>query len=192
MTIVFRILKKTVGLRVTKQEEIEGLDIHEHGLSSGYADFMPVTEFRAFAADLPSSLPVAVRSGSAGEPSAEEQSSTKFTVIINSDRFEELKKVLAGIGINGMTVTQVMGCGAQKGISRYYRGVSVTANLLPKIKIEIIINSVSADNVISTIRNTISSGNIGDGKIFIYDVENVVRIRNGESGIRALQDDSES
>ena len=92
----------------------------------------------------------------------------EISMIIRPEKLEEVKSILDEINCGGMTITTAMGCGAQKGISRYYRGVSVTANLLPKIKIEIIINSASADNVISTIRNTISSGNIGDGKIFIY------------------------
>lgn len=113
---------------------------------------------------------------------------TKIEIITRTSKFEELKQALNGIGITGMTVTQVLGCGMQKGYTEYYRGVPVDINLLPKVKVEVVVSEVPVEQVVETAKKILCTGNIGDGKIFIYDVSNVIRIRTGEEGWDALQD----
>ncbi len=190
MTLVFFGIKKTVGLRVSKEEELAGLDIYEHGLASSYADFMPVTyganfkletEIEDVATDQ-SSIPVINNS----KPGAK---MTKVVVVTSASKFDKLKSALDQIGITGMTVTQVLGCGMQKGSDNLYRGVPVETTLLPKVKIEIVICKVPLDSLISTIKSALYTGKIGDGKIFIYDIENVIKVRTGEEGYDALQDE---
>ncbi len=193
MTIIFFIIKATVGLRVSKQEEIEGLDIHEHGLASAYADFVPnvageafeVTEITA-AATVDQAVPVQVVKASAPEGAVK---LSNVVIITNQSKFESLKAALNSIGVTGITVTQVLGCGVQKGASEYYRGVPVDMHLLPKIKVEVIVAKVPVATVIETAKKVLYTGHIGDGKIFIYDVENVVKVRTGEEGYDALQDE---
>ncbi len=114
---------------------------------------------------------------------------TKISVICRQSKFEDLKEALSGIGVKGITVTQVLGCGVQKGTAEYYRGVPVDFNLLPKTKVEVVVSAVPVDKVIETARQALYTGHIGDGKIFVYDVENVVKVRTGESGYDALQGD---
>ncbi len=191
MSIVFALIKKTVGLRVTTEEEIAGLDIKEHGLTSSYADFMPVpmgTDFKKTEISTPAvaSPEVAIPVVNNSNPGAK---MTKVVVITKKSRFELLKLAFDSIGITGMTVTDVLGCGMQKGQSEYYRGVEVETTLLPKIKVEVVICKVPLETVISTIKETLYTGKIGDGKIFIYDVENVIKVRTGEEGYDALQDE---
>lgn len=115
---------------------------------------------------------------------------SNVVVIINQNKFEELKTALDNIGITGMTVTQVRGCGMQKGGAEYYRGIPVETTLLPKIKIEIVICKIPLELIIKTIKETLYTGNVGDGKIFVYDVENVIKVRTGDEGYNALQDDN--
>ncbi len=192
MGIVFFVLKHTVGLRVTKAEEMSGLDIEEHGLASSYADFMPVIYGADFKhetgeqttelAPLESAVPVQELT----HPGAK---MTKVVVITKQSRFEILKTALDGIGITGMTVTEVLGCGMQKGTTELYRGVPLETKLLPKIKVEIVICKTPLDLLISTIKKALYTGKVGDGKIFVYDVENVVKVRTGEEGYDALQDE---
>ncbi len=193
MSIVFTVLKNTVGLRVTHAEEIAGLDIEEHGLSSSYADFMPVpmgTNFKrsedieeipVAAVDVDEAVPV-INTAKAGTKMS------KVVIVTSQTKFETLKKALDGLGITGMTVTQVLGCGMQKGSTALYRGVPVETKLLPKIKIEIVICKVPLLLFINTVKKALYTGNIGDGKIFIYDVENVIKVSTGEEGYEALQD----
>lgn len=193
MTIIFQIIKHTVGLRVSREEEIHGLDVEEHGLASSYADFMPsvnVTSDKAdkitAAAPVQAAVPV-VDTGALAQPS--EQKITKIVIITRQNKFEELKAAMNDIGVTGITVIQVLGCGIQKGKSEYYRGVPVELNLLPKVKIEIVVSSIPVEKVVETARRVLYTGHIGDGKIFLYDVENVIKVRTGEQGFDALQDE---
>lgn len=193
MTIIFQIIKHTVGLRVSREEEIHGLDVEEHGLASSYADFMPsvnVTSDKAdkmaVAAPVQAAVPV-VDTSALAQPSV--QKITKIVIITRQNKFEELKAAMNDIGVTGITVIQVLGCGIQKGKSEYYRGVPVELNLLPKVKIEIVVSSVPVEKVVETARRVLYTGHIGDGKIFLYDVENVIKVRTGEQGFDALQDE---
>ncbi len=196
MTAVFLILKKVVGLRVSKEEEILGLDITEHGLVSSYADFMPsmapealpeAVELKA-AADPAKAIPV-VRAGTAAADDSTGSKITKVTILCKQSKFEELKHRMGELGITGITLTNVLGCGAQKGRAEYYRGVPLEMTLLPKIKVDIVVCKVPVRAVIDAAKDVLYTGHIGDGKIFIYDVENVVKVRTGEEGYDALQDD---
>ncbi|HNX63801.1 MAG TPA: ammonium transporter [Oscillospiraceae bacterium] len=203
MVIIFTIIKKTVGLRVSKHEEIVGLDIEEHGLESSYADFMPSingASLNSAAASLISegsegtvsadkAVPVEILSSES--PVASDVKLTKVAIVCKQSKFEELKNALNEIGVTGITVTQVLGCGTQKGASEFYRGVPVEMTLLPKIKVEVIVSKVPVKTVINTAKKALYTGHIGDGKIFVYDVENVIKVRTGEEGYAALQDSSE-
>ena len=195
ITVVFLILRKTVGLRVDPEEEIAGLDVTEHGLLSAYSVFALQPD--SIAEDLP--VPVEV---SGDTPVAEavpvkkmptfRDDSPKFTkveIICKEARLEPLKNAMTAIGITGMTVTHVMGCGVQKGKPEYYRGIPVEATLLPKVQVDIVVSKVPVRSVIETAKKVLYTGHIGDGKIFVYDVENVVKVRTGEEGYAALQDD---
>ncbi len=191
MTIVFVILKKTIGLRVSKEEEIAGLDIEEHGLASSYADFMPVakgTDFKATSEESTVITPVdvAIPVVSTTHPG---EKMAKVVILTKHSRFDILKEALDKIGITGMTVTNVMGCGMQKGSTEIYRGIPLETTLLPKIKVEIVICKVPLDLLIDTVKKALYTGNVGDGKIFIYGVENVIKVRTGEEGYEALQDE---
>ena len=196
MTIVFQIIKHTIGLRVTAEEEIMGLDKPEHGLSSAYADFMPIPtvlgtrageELAAANVTIPATqseaIPVA-RVTTDGAPS----NIHKVVVITNQSHFERLKNAMNEIGVTGMTVIHASGCGMQKGAPEYYRGVPVEATLLPKLKLEIVVSAIPVDTVVEAARKALYTGHIGDGKIFVYDVANVIKVRTGETGFDALQD----
>ena len=200
MVILFNILKHTVGLRASRVEEIEGLDKHEHGLPSAYADFAAVP----LAAEMldPEGVPVpaegvvvtdasAPAEAPALQASSESSKLSKVVILTKQSKFEDLKSALAAIGVTGITVTQVLGCGVQKGASEYYRGVKVDMDLLPKVKVEVVVSKVPVSEVVATARKALYTGHIGDGKIFVYDVEDVVRVRTGESGYDALQDEPE-
>ena len=194
MTITFLIIKKTVGLRVSKEEEIKGLDSTEHGLASAYADFLPAVESLDYgyeeAVNVTGDVPVAEAVTVKKMPSFDDGAPklTKVEIICKESRFEALKAAMMDIGITGMTVSHVLGCGVQKGKPEYYRGVQVEANLLPKIQVDIVVSKVPVRSVIETAKKVLYTGHIGDGKIFVYDVENVVKVRTGEEGYDALQD----
>ena len=198
MTIVFLVIKKTIGLRVEKEVEISGLDIAEHGLASSYADFMPaagvgMTDAGTDAAESldagpEEAVPVQIIP-SLGDAVSDVKIS-KIAIVCKQSKFEELKTALANVGITGITVTQVLGCGAQKGRTDYYRGVPMDINLLPKIKVEVIVCKVPVRTVIHAAKQALYTGHIGDGKIFVYHVENVIKVRTGEEGFDALQDSS--
>ena len=194
MTITFLIIKKTVGLRVSKEEEIKGLDSTEHGLPSAYADFLPAVESLDYGYDeavaVTGDIPVAEAVTVKKMPTFDDGTPkfTKVEIICKESRFEALKTAMMEIGITGMTVSHVLGCGVQKGKPEYYRGVQVEANLLPKIQVDIVVSKVPVRSVIDTAKKVLYTGHIGDGKIFVYDVENVVKVRTGEEGYDALQD----
>lgn len=193
MVIVFNLLKHTIGLRASVEEETRGLDVTEHNLASSYADFMPVVFMgKAEAPDVENvsvEKAVTVEHFPASKPSAGEDAKlTKVVMVFNQDRFVPLKEELTRIGVSGMTITQVMGCGTQKGHTNYYRGVKIDeVALLPKIKLEVVVSKVPVRDVIDTAKKVLYTGRIGDGKIFVYDVENVVKVRTGEEGFDALQ-----
>ena len=194
MTLTFFVLKKTVGLRVSKEEEIKGLDKTEHGLPSAYADFVPAVESLDYgyggAVAVSGETPVAEAIPVKKVPAVASDSPkfTKVEIICKEPRFEALKNAMMEIGITGMTVSHVLGCGIQKGQPEYYRGVVVEANLFPKIQVDIVVSKVPVREVIETAKRVLYTGHIGDGKIFVYDVENVVKVRTGEEGYDALQD----
>jgi Amt family ammonium transporter len=197
MTIAFYIIKKTVGLRVSREEEIEGLDIHEHGLVSAYADFAPtvdmITEYSiptsvTGSATVEEAVPVTkVTTENGKAATADGVKLSKVVILAKQNKFEELKRAMNAIGVTGMTVTNVLGCGVQKGATEYYRGVPLEMNLLPKVQVDIVVCKVPVSAVVEAAKKALYTGNIGDGKIFVYDVENVIKVRTGEAGCDALQ-----
>lgn len=193
MTIAFLIIKNTMGLRVSKEEEILGLDIQEHGITSAYADFMPIPQVLGTKAGekLAESLEydVARETIPVIKLNSEEESKIhKIVIVTKHSRLEALKEAMNNIGVTGMTVTNVMGVGQQMGAGEYYRGAKLDVTLLPKIKMEIIVTAIPVETVVNTAKDVLYTGHIGDGKIFIYNVENVVKVRTGETGYNALQD----
>ena len=194
MTMAFLIIKKTVGLRVSPEEEMKGLDSTEHGLPNAYADFAPAVESLDYgyedAAAVSGDIPVAEAIPVQKVPTFDNglPKFTKIEIICKENRFETLKQAMTSIGITGMTVSHVLGYGMQQGKPEYYRGVQVEANLLPKIQVDIVVSKVPVRSVIDKAKRVLYTGHIGDGKIFVYDVENVVKVRTGEEGYDALQD----
>lgn len=193
MIITFNVLKHTIGLRASEEEETKGLDVTEHNLASSYADFMPMVfmgKAKEGAADAGVSVEkaVPVEHYPSAKPVSANVKLSKVVMIFNQAGFTALKDALTDLGVTGMTITQVMGCGTQKGHVNYYRGIKVEeAALLPKMKLEVVVSKVPVEDVIETARKALYTGNIGDGKIFVYDVENVVKVRTGEQGYDALQ-----
>ncbi len=193
-SIVWLVLKKTVGIRVSAEEEIAGLDIGEHG-NHAYPDFVPAVEsldygdrdIVAVAGETPVAEAIPVKKIPAFDEGTPKF--TKIEIICKENRLEPLKNAMTDLGITGMTVSHVLGCGVQKGKPEYYRGVPVEANLLPKVQVDIVVSKVPVRSVIETAKRVLYTGHIGDGKIFVYDVENVVKVRTGEEGYDALQDD---
>lgn len=199
MTIVFSAIKATIGLRVSEEEEIVGLDSMEHGLASAYAGFsiMDITEGgmaenentelgeesyeRASEVQKTVAVPVA-------GPVDAETGIHKVVIIAKLSRYEKLKTALNNLGVTGMTVTQVMGCGIQKGAGEKYRGVEMDVTVLPKVKLEVIVGSIPVEKVIETAKKTLYTGHVGDGKIFVYNVQKVVKVRTGEEDLEALKD----
>ena len=205
MTIIFLVIKNTIGLRVSEEEELMGLDSTEHGLVSSYADFMmsPGTldvvgtehskkpAFKQSTVSKEEAVPVQLMQEKSVV--ASDVKLTKLSIICKQNKFDELKAALNSIDVNGLTVTQVLGCGYQKGNTvNYYRGVESEMILLPKIKVEVVVSKVPVKAVIDAAINALYTGNIGDGKIFVYDVENVIKVRTREEGYAALQDNSEA
>ncbi len=196
MTIFFKLIKATIGLRASKEEEMKGLDVTEHGLISAYADFAPIGVGVASldeSIDVEGNVPVtqAVPVQLAGKYDIASEDGVKITkidILLKQSRLEALKEEMDKLGITGMTVSQVLGCGAQKGKAEYYRGVAVESNLLPKMKVEIVVCKVPVQSVVDAAIKALYTGHIGDGKIFIYDVEDVVKVRTGETGYAAMQD----
>lgn len=203
--IAFTIIKNTVGLRVSEDEEIIGLDATEHGLPSAYAGFsimdisntmtMEVNENTNLGSDSyeeasevkkNAAVPV-IRGDQAPIPDIESGIS-KVVIIAKLSRYDVLKRAMNELGVTGMTVTQVMGCGIQKGAGEKYRGVEIDTTLLPKVKLEVVVSGIPVDKVIEAAKKTLYTGHIGDGKIFVYPVSRVVKIRTGEEGYAALQD----
>ena len=212
MFIVFKIIDKTIGLRVPAKIEIDGLDVHEHGLTSAYSGFSitDVTDMTVEAnenTDLGENeyekasdaqknaaikvTEVAETTTAAAEPGVVTPYITdmhKVSIICRLSSFDALKRALNSLGVTGMTVTQVMGSGLQRGSQEKYRGVTVDSTLIPKIKVEVIVSKIPVDHVIETAKKTLYTGHIGDGKIFVYNVMRAVKVRTGEEGYEAIQD----
>lgn len=194
ITITFAIIKKVNGLRASPEEEIKGLDKTEHGLISSYADFTinisdaELQEARDAHIDVPVSAAVPVTKAT---PTDYTGKYTKVVIVTRQTKFESLKTAMNGIGVTGMTVVNVMGCGMQKGSTEKYRGVPVNVTLIPKVKVEIVVAKVPVETVVETAKKALYTGHIGDGKIFVYPVENVIKVRTGEEGYDALQDENE-
>lgn len=224
ITIAFYAIKAIFGLRVTPEEELQGLDATEHGLPSAYSDFMPASNLfyhngasiDTLKGNVPMDQAVQVIKAPGTEEASEKKEVagvvvaetvakpeqkkttpavsdgteplTKVSIICNQARFDDLKNALNEIGVAGITVTQVLGCGAQKGAKKFYRGAELDIVLLPKMKIEVVVSAVPVDLVVETAKKALYTGNIGDGKIFVYDVVNAVRVRTGEEGFAAIQE----
>ena len=199
MIVTFTVIKKTMGLRASAEEEILGMDATEHNLPSSYADFMPsaasIKEIQKQGAKagvdvtgsvpMSKAVPVSIKSGSSA---GENSKLTKLSIICKPEKLESLKNALNAIDVRGITITNVMGYGTQKGQKSYYRGVERDdVQLLPKVKAEVVVSKVPVETVVNAAKAALYTGNIGDGKIFIFDVENVVKIRTGEVGYDALQ-----
>ena len=201
ITITFMVIKAVFGLRVSEEEEIIGLDATEHGIPSAYAgfammdisnsmimeenentqlgtdDYAAATQAQKNAAVKVSQVPFASASGI-----------YKVVIIAKLSRYDKLRKAMNDLGVTGMTVTQVMGCGIQKGAGERYRGAEIDATLLPKVKVEVVVSSIPVDEVIEGAKKVLYTGHIGDGKIFVYNVDKVVKIRTGEEDMAALAD----
>lgn len=196
ITITFIVIKKLVGLRVSEEEEVVGLDSTEHGLPSAYAGFSIM--------DISNTMTMSINENTILEPSQIEKKAenivpvvreggidtgmSKVVIIARLSKYDALKKAMNDLGVTGMTVTQVMGCGIQKGAGDMYRGVEVDATLLPKVKVEVVVSNIPVESVIAAAKKALYTGNIGDGKIFVYNVSKVVKIRTGEEDFEALQD----
>jgi Amt family ammonium transporter len=213
--IAFTVIKMTVGLRVSEEEEITGLDTTEHGLPSAYAGFaimdisntmtMSVNENTNLGTDSyqeasqikrDAAVPVVRADAEALKGTLAEEERipeietgiSKVVIIAKLSRYDKLRKAMNDLGVTGMTVTQVMGCGIEKGAGERYRGVEIDATLLPKVKLEVVVSGIPVDDVITAAKEALYTGHIGDGKIFVYPVRRVVKIRTGEEGFDALQD----
>ena len=185
MIIVFIIIKHTIGLRASAEDEILGMDISEHGLASAYADFLPAAPSYAGesegAVDLADVKPAQLTLGNGGNGKY-----TKISIICPEERFGILRDTMNAIGVSGMTVSQVMGCGAEKGKTGRYRGVATTMNLYKKIQVDIVVSTVDPGLVVAAARKALNTEHYGDGKIFVTSVEDVMRVRTGEVGMEAL------
>lgn len=200
ITITFVVIKATIGLRVTEEEEILGLDIKEHGLPSAYAGFSLMDVSNTMTMDVNENTDLGtsdyeeasdVKKNAAVKVVAMPHDATgmyKVVIIAKLSRYDHLKKAMNDIGVTGMTVTQVMGCGIQKGSGEKYRGAEVDATLLPKVKVEVVVSKIPVDRVVEAAKKALYTGHIGDGKIFVYDVAKVVKVRTGEEDLAALQD----
>ena len=201
ITIAFLIIKATVGLRVSEEEEIVGLDAMEHGIASAYSGFsimdvsntmtMDVNENTNLGTESYEDASNAQKDAAVKVVSAVPKDVTgmyKVVIIAKLSRYDKLRKAMNDLGVTGMTVTQVMGCGIQRGAGEKYRGVEMDATLLPKVKVEVIVGNIPVDKVIETAKKTLYTGHIGDGKIFVYDVAKVVKVRTGEEDMQALLD----
>ena len=201
ITITFLGIRAAVGLRVTEEEEIVGLDAMEHGLASAYSGFsimdvsntmmMDVNENTNLGTDDYKAASDAQKNAAVKvvkAPAAADTGMYKVVIISKLSRYDKLRKAMNDLGVTGMTVTQVMGCGVQKGAGEKYRGVEIDATLLPKVKVEVVVSSIPVDQVIEAAKKVLYTGHIGDGKIFVYNVDRVVKVRTGEEDTDALQD----
>ena len=190
MIITFTLIKKLHGLRASREEEIIGLDKLEHGIDSSYAGFIMAPQVLGgdAAADASGTVPVEKAVPVAKATARPDAKFHMVSIITRQSKFDELKAAMNDINVTGMTVTNVLGCGVQHGNTQKYRGVEMDMTLLPKIKVDIVVSEVPVDLVVTAAKEVLYTGHIGDGKIFVYDVQNVVKVRTGEEGYEALQD----
>ncbi len=201
ITIVFQVIKATVGLRASQEEEIVGLDATEHGLASAYSGFSIMDVSGAMVMDVNENTSLGVEDYDAASavqkdaavkvaqvPVASATGMYKVAIIAKLSRYDKLRKAMNDLGVTGMTVTQVMGCGIQKGAGEKYRGVEMDATLLPKVKVEVVVSKIPVETVVEAAKKALYTGHIGDGKIFVYNVGRVIKIRTGEEDFAALQD----
>ena len=200
ITITFLVIKHTIGLRVSEEEEIVGLDAMEHGLPSAYAGFSIMDVSNTMTMDVNENTDLGTPEYEAASEAQRDAAVKvvsvphdatgiyKVVIIAKLSRYDHLKKAMNDLGVTGMTVTQVMGCGIQKGAGEKYRGAELDATLLPKVKVEVVVSKIPVESVIEAAKKTLYTGHIGDGKIFVYDVAKVVKVRTGEEDVEALQD----
>lgn len=201
ITIVFLVIKATIGLRASQEEEIIGLDATEHGLASAYSGFSIMDVSGAMVMDVNENTSLGVEDYDAASqiqkdaavkvaqvPVASATGMYKVAIIAKLSRYDKLRKAMNDLGVTGMTVTQVMGCGIQKGAGEKYRGVEMDATLLPKVKVEVVVSKIPVDTVVEAAKKALYTGHIGDGKIFVYNVDKVIKVRTGEEDFAALQD----
>ncbi len=200
ITVAFLVIKALAGLRVSEEEEIIGLDATEHGLASAYSGFSIMDVSNTMTMDINENTDLGtseyeeasqVKRDAAVPVAAmpvEASGIYKVAVIAKLSRYDKLKKAMNDLGVTGMTVTQVMGCGIQKGAGEKYRGVEMDATLLPKVKVEVVVSKIPVETVVSAAKKALYTGHIGDGKIFVYNVDRVIKIRTGEENFAALQD----
>ena len=201
ITITFFVIKATIGLRVSEEEEIVGLDAKEHGLASAYSGFAIMDVSNTMTMDVNENTDLGTTEYEEATPAKKDAAVKvvsalphdatgiyKVVIVAKLSRYDHLKKAMNDLGVTGMTCTQVMGCGIQKGSGEKYRGVEVDATLLPKIKVEVVVSKIPVEKVVETAKKALYTGHIGDGKIFVYDVAKVVKVRTGEEDVAALQD----
>ena len=201
ITIVFLVIRATVGLRASQEEEIIGLDATEHGLATAYSGFSIMDVSGAMVMDVNENTSLGVEDYDAASqvqkdaavkvaqvPMVSATGMYKVAIIAKLSRYDKLRKAMNDLGVTGMTVTQVMGCGIQKGAGDKYRGVEMDATLLPKVKVEVVVSKIPVDTVVEAAKKALYTGHIGDGKIFVYNVDRVVKVRTGEEDFAALQD----
>lgn len=201
ITIAFMIIKATVGLRASEEEEIVGLDIMEHGLASAYSGFSIMDVSNTMAMDINENTSLGTEDYDAASdvvkdaavkvaqvPVVSATGMYKVAIIAKLSRYDQLRKAMNDLGVTGMTVTQVMGCGIQRGAGEMYRGVEMDATLLPKVKVEVVVSKIPVEDVVEAAKKALYTGHIGDGKIFVYNVDRVIKVRTGEEDFAALQD----
>ncbi len=200
ITIVFLLIQSVMGLRVSEEEEIVGLDSCEHGLASAYSGFSILDISNTMTMEVNENTDIGTDDYTAASPAQKEAAVKvavapledtniyKVAIIARLSRYDQLKKAINDLGVTGMTVTQVMGCGVQKGAGEMYRGVEMDATLLPKVKVEVVVSKIPVDTVVEAVKKALYTGHIGDGKIFVYNVSKVIKVRTGEEGVAALQD----
>lgn len=201
ITIVFLLIKATIGIRASQEEEIVGLDSMEHGLASAYSGFSIMDVSNTMSMEINENTSLGVEDYDAASetlkdaavkvaqvPMAAVTGIYKVAIIAKLSRYDKLRKAMNDLGVTGMTVTQVMGCGIRKGAGDRYRGVEMDATLLPKVKVEVVVSKIPVDTVVEAAKKALYTGHIGDGKIFVYNVDKVVKIRTGEEDFAALQD----
>ena len=201
ITIVFVVIKAVIGLRASEEEEIVGLDAMEHGLASAYSGFSIMDVSNTMAMEINENTSLGTEDYEAASevqkdaavkvaqvPIASATGMYKVAIIAKLSRYDHLRKAMNDLGVTGMTVTQVMGCGIQRGAGEMYRGVEMDATLLPKVKVEVVVSKIPVENVVEAAKKALYTGHIGDGKIFVYNVDRVIKVRTGEEDFAALQD----
>ncbi len=201
ITLAFVIIKAVIGLRASEEEEIVGLDVMEHGLASAYSGFSIMDVSNTMAMDINENTNLGTEDYDAASdiqkeaavkvaqvPMVSATGMYKVAIIAKLSRYDQLRKAMNDLGVTGMTVTQVMGCGIQRGAGEMYRGVEMDATLLPKVKVEVVVSKIPVEDVVEAAKKALYTGHIGDGKIFVYNVDRVVKVRTGEEDFAALQD----